>query len=105
MNEITVTVQVPQILNIEYSAPVDTALSDSSVNAVQNKVIKAEFDLKQDKILDLSDIRTGAGLGASALQASALVTALDGQSTDAQVPSAKCVYDLIGDIETLLSGV
>lgn len=30
------------------------------------------------------------------------VVSLSSESTDAQYPSAKCVYDLIGDVETLL---
>lgn len=34
-----------------------------------------------------------------------LVTSISSQSTDSQYPSAKCVYDLIGDVETLLSQV
>ena len=33
------------------------------------------------------------------------VTSLSAQSTDAQYPSAKCVYDAIGDIETLLASI
>ena len=33
------------------------------------------------------------------------VTSLSAQSTDTQYPSAKCVYDMIGDIETLLGGI
>lgn len=34
-----------------------------------------------------------------------LVTFISAQSTDTQYPSAKCVYDLIGNIETALSEV
>lgn len=34
-----------------------------------------------------------------------LVTSISSSSTDAQYPSAKCVYDIIGDIETLLSQI
>ena len=34
-----------------------------------------------------------------------LVTSVSASSTDSQYPSAKCVYDLVGDIETLLSQV
>lgn len=34
-----------------------------------------------------------------------LVTSVSSSSTDSQYPSAKCVYDIIGDIETLLSEV
>lgn len=33
------------------------------------------------------------------------VTALSSSSTDTQYPSAKCVYDLVGDIETLLAAL
>lgn len=33
------------------------------------------------------------------------VTSLSNQSTDTQYPSAKCVYDAIGNIETLLSQI
>ena len=31
------------------------------------------------------------------------VTSISSSSTDTQYPSAKCVYDLIGDVETLLT--
>lgn len=34
-----------------------------------------------------------------------LVTSLSNSSTDAQYPSAKCVYDLIGDIESALAAI
>lgn len=34
-----------------------------------------------------------------------LVTSLSSSSTDTQYPSAKCVYDLVGDIETLLAAI
>ena len=33
------------------------------------------------------------------------VTSLSSQSTDTQYPSAKCVYDLIGDIESVLDAI
>lgn len=33
------------------------------------------------------------------------VTSLNQNSTDKEYPSAKCVYNLIGDVETLLSQV
>ena len=34
-----------------------------------------------------------------------VVKEISGTSTDDEVPSAKCIYDLIGNIETLLQGV
>ena len=33
------------------------------------------------------------------------VTSLSSQSTDTQYPSAKCVFDIVGDIETLLAAL
>ena len=33
------------------------------------------------------------------------VTSISSSSTDTEYPSAKCVYDVIGDIETLLGGI
>lgn len=34
-----------------------------------------------------------------------LVTSISGSSTDTQYPSAKCMYDIVGDIESLLAEV
>ena len=36
---------------------------------------------------------------------SGLVTSMDSSSTDTQYPSAKCVYDIIGDVETLINAI
>ena len=41
----------------------------------------------------------------SLVETSAITTAITSSSTDAQVPSAKAIYDIIGDIETLLSQI
>lgn len=34
-----------------------------------------------------------------------LVTSINSSSTDTQYPSAKCVYDIVGNIETVLQGI
>lgn len=34
-----------------------------------------------------------------------LVTSIDSSSTDSQYPSAKCMYDIIGELESRLSGI
>ena len=34
-----------------------------------------------------------------------LVTSISSSSTDTQYPSAKCVYDIIGDIETTINTI
>ena len=39
------------------------------------------------------------------VETSSITTAITSSSTDAQVPSAKAVYDIVGDIETLLSQI
>lgn len=41
----------------------------------------------------------------SLVETSAITTAITSSSTDAQVPSAKAVYDIVGNIETLLSQI
>lgn len=33
------------------------------------------------------------------------VTSLSSLSTDTQYPSAKCIYDLVGDVETILTSI
>ena len=38
-------------------------------------------------------------------QTSNKVTSLSSSSTNTQYPSAKCVYDIVGDIETLLTAL
>lgn len=53
---------------IPEGAVVDAALSDTSENPVQNKVVKGALDAKQDVISDLATIRSGAALGATAYQ-------------------------------------
>ena len=34
-----------------------------------------------------------------------ITTSLSGSSTDTQYPSAKCVYDLLGDVESLINAL
>lgn len=91
-----------------------------------------DFTSVQEVIPDLDTIRSGAaagatayqrpadgipandldpavqgdlGLAGSALQPSVIVTSIDADSTDDEVPSAKCVYDMVGDIATLLAQI
>ena len=64
---------------------IDASLDLSSTNPVQNAVIAAA----------LSGLETTSNK----------VTSLNSNATDAQYPSAKCVYDLIGDIETLINAL
>lgn len=51
---------------------IDSSLSSTSENPVQNKVINTALGGKQDTISDLATIRSGAAAGATAVQPSAL---------------------------------
>ena len=53
---------------IPEGAVVDAALSDTSENPVQNKIVNGAIGKKQDTISDLETIRSGAALGATAYQ-------------------------------------
>lgn len=52
-------------------------------------------------------INSGATAAAiAAMQTTSnLVTSISSSSTDVQYPSAKCVYDIVGNIETVLQGI
>lgn len=108
------------------SVTVDTALSETSENPVQNKVITAKIlsdeeenenrfdalDNSQTGRVSLLETRTHnletrtqnnettiAGVSADLqYHKSLLVKEISAQSTDSQYPSAKCVYDAIQDI-------
>ena len=59
---------------------------------------------------DTSDLTNGAGYITSASLAnyqttSNLVTSISSSSTNAQYPSAKCVYDIVGNIESILQNI
>ena len=56
-----------------------------------------------DEVITGSDVT--AALGYTPENNANLVTTISSLSTDTTYPSAKCVYDLVGDIETLLSQV
>ena len=90
---------------------VDTTLSSSSENPVQNKVVNTALNnkvstsrtingkaLSSDITLETSDIT-------NCENTTNKVTSLSSSSTDAQYPSAKCVYDLVGDVETLINAL
>lgn len=54
------------IQNVEIA--IDSELSNTSENPIQNKIITEVVINKQDKIEDIETIRSGAALGATALQ-------------------------------------
>ena len=63
--------------------PVDDALSDASENPVQNKVITNQINSLVNALPQLYEALSNK------------VTAISEDSTDTQYPSAKCIYDLL----------
>lgn len=61
----------------------------------------SNFSGSYNDLTDKPTIPSIAGLESTSNK----VTSLSSSSTDTQYPSAKCVYDLIGDVETLLGGI
>ena len=90
----------------------DTSTTNKFVTAANKTAWSAKYDKPSGGIpkTDLaSAVQTSLGKADSAIQdvsgkedKSNKVTSLSGSSTDTQYPSAKCVYDLIGDVETIL---
>ena len=88
---------------------------DSSVNSlVINTLTTEQFEqIQNPSSTELYFVTDGnptlleitAGLGYVPQSASNLVTTISASSTDAQYPSAKCVYDLLGNIEAALQEI
>lgn len=84
-------------------------------DSLDNYATKGELDGKQDAITDLDTIRQGAALGATALQEHQDISGKEDKSnkvtsltytnaTNEKYPSAKAVYDKIGELQTVISG-
>ena len=64
-------------------------------------VFNTAYNASSNKVATTSDIPDVSGKE----DTSNKVTSLSSSSTDTQYPSAKCVYDLVGDIETILISI
>lgn len=94
----------------------DTNTTNKFVTTSEKSTWNAKYDKPSGGIpkTDLaSDVQTSLGKADTAIQThqdisgkedkSNKVTSLSSLSTDTQYPSAKCVYDIVGDIETILT--
>ena len=70
---------------------------DGYITSVSN-----DFNVVNKKLFLSSDITTKLS---NAEDITNKVTTLDSTSTNIQYPSAKCVYDLVGDVESLLASL
>lgn len=77
--------------------PTIPTVNNPTITLTQGGVTKGSFSLNQ---------ASGDTIGFDAGEnPSNKVTSLSAQSTDTQYPSAKCVYGIVGDIETLLASI
>lgn len=97
---------------------VDSTPTSGSGNLVTSGGVKTAVDTKQDTLVSGTNIKTinnesllgsgnitiNADTSACELLANK-VTSISSSSTDTQYPSAKCVYDIVGDIETLINAL
>jgi len=78
------------------SPTVEEPAHDSTITIRMNGATLDSFttNARNAKTIDLGSIQTGN-----------LVTSISSSSTDAQYPSAKCMYDIIGDVEALINAL
>lgn len=85
----------------------DVVIGDGVENIVT--LTAAQYDALATKDEHTAYIVTDRGVSTSEAGQKELVsnkvTSLSSSSTDEQYPSAKCVYDIVGDIETLLAAL
>lgn len=75
---------------------VDTNIS----NMILNDMTEAQFSNLQS--VDQNQLYLTEDVSESTTNK---VTSLSSSSTDTQYPSAKCVYDLVGNVESLLNNI
>jgi Mg-chelatase subunit ChlI len=75
--------------------------NDPEIEIMRNEVVYAGIpeEIIEQIQQDIADLQ------ADKEDKSNKVTSLNASSTDTQYPSAKCVYDLVGDIETVLTAL
>lgn len=107
----------PDSFNLNNATETNTFLSNDSGIKITNEIVytggapKAEVYLHDGFIDITSNGRAGNTSGNVRIDGNYVetqnnkVTSLSSLSTDTEYPSAKCVYDLIGDVETLLASI
>ena len=88
---------------------IDSTLSTTSSNPIQNDSVAQEFEKVSyvgDTFDNVDEIPEEPVDPEDLFEFSAnKVTSISASSTDTQYPSAKCVYTIVGNIETLLAAI
>ena len=87
----------------ELATLLNNYVTSSSLSTILN-----EYVTSSSLSTTLSDYVTNSSLSSTLSSYELLsnkVTSLSSLSTDTEYPSAKCVYDIIGDVESLLGGI
>ena len=90
-------------------------LADGGIRAIDIATVQS-VNLKADRVIgadagNLAEFDSNGNIADSRRSAGDFedvtnkVTSISAASTDTQYPSAKCVYDIVGDIETLLANI
>lgn len=79
----------------------DTSLTDDQIKALNSGITKQIVDAIPT--VYVSSVNGNSGVVTGIEVTSNKVTSVSNASTDDQYPSAKCLYDLVGDIDTILT--
>ena len=89
-----------------YTKPADGIPETDLSESVQESLDKADSALQEHQ--SLAAYRTSAAqdvIDSGKENTSNKVTSISSSSTDTQYPSAKCVYDLVGNVESLMEAL
>lgn len=90
-----------RIINKEEISKMSQNYTDTNIsNMILNDMTEAQFSNLQS--VDPNQLYLTEDASESTTNK---VTSLSSSSTDTQYPSAKCVYDLVGDVESLLNNI
>ena len=85
---IVITLQNGNVTSVPVGALIDGLVSNDDLNTILGNYYNKS---QTDNLLDDKE------------NVSNKVTSINSSSTDTQYPSAKCVYDIVGDLETILT--
>lgn len=93
-------VESSDLATVATSGDYDDLLNKPTIPAAQ---VQSDWNQSDDTAVDF--IKNKPTIPSNTEFTTNKVTSLSSSSTDTQYPSAKCVYDLVGDVESLLNNI